>query len=154
MDTIGIDIEIGTIEDETCISTSFTLSAKNTEHMYLENTMKTLVFDILICWNGLAQAANKYYNFHVTHAWCVMDGKCNLQCPKLKLHNWIYRNVSFPLLRLRYANHVYLTFRTRFLLISINMVYGNEAHFRYDTKSRDTAPRITLFSRFVSCGKF
>ena len=46
-------------------------------------------------------------------------------------------------------NHAYLEFRTRFLLISINITNTNEADFRKDYKWQDIAPWVTPFYHFV-----
>ena len=45
--------------------------------------------------NGLAPIQNKHYDYNATLACSVMDEEFNLLCPELKLHNRIYRNVSF-----------------------------------------------------------
>ena len=49
----------------------------------------------LFAGSGLAPTTNKYCDFTTTITWNVMDEKCNLQCRKIKIHNTIYRNVSF-----------------------------------------------------------
>ena len=46
-------------------------------------------------------------------------------------------------------NNVYLNFRTRFQLISANMINTNEADFRRDIKWQDTGPWLTTFRHFV-----
>ena len=45
--------------------------------------------------NGLAPTTNKCCDFNAILSCSVMDEKCNLQCPKLKIHHRMYRNVSF-----------------------------------------------------------
>ena len=60
--------------------------------------------------------------------------------------------LSFAILTkiyLIYINHVYLKFSTMFLLISVNMIYTNEAEFRSDTKWQDTAHWVTPFCHFI-----
>ena len=68
------------------------MSMKYTTGKYMENfesRMETLVFDILIC-----KASITYLN---TVLMCSVMGQiCNLQCPKLKISNRIYSNLSFP----------------------------------------------------------
>ena len=52
----------------------------------------------LIFWfagNGMAPMTNMYCNFNATLVCGVMEEKCNMQCPKLKRHNRVLRNVSF-----------------------------------------------------------
>ena len=47
-------------------------------------------------------------------------------------------------------NHICLKFRTRFLWISMNMIYTNEAEFRWGIKRQTTAPWVTLICHLVS----
>ena len=73
---------------------------------YLESTMETPVFDILICWKWLGTniTTNKYYDFDATHTCSVKDDKCNLQCPTLKIHNKVYKNMLlFSILGLTFS---------------------------------------------------
>ena len=61
----------------------------------------------LIFWfagNGMAPMTNMYCNFNATLVCGVMEEKCNMQCPKLKRHNRVLRNVSFFfILRLKFS---------------------------------------------------
>ena len=59
---------------------------------YLESIMDTLVFDILICRKWLGNNHKQYATLTCIFFWTK---KCNLKCPNLKIHNKIYRNVSF-----------------------------------------------------------
>ena len=45
--------------------------------------------------NCLALNTNKYCDFNATAKCSVMDEKYNLQCPKLIIHNRMFRNMSF-----------------------------------------------------------
>ena len=45
--------------------------------------------------NGLAPTTSKYCYFNATLTGDVMDENCNLQYPKLKLYNTIYRNMPY-----------------------------------------------------------
>ena len=45
--------------------------------------------------NGLVPTTNKWCDLNATPKCSVMDEKYNLKYPKLKIHIWIYRNVSF-----------------------------------------------------------
>ena len=62
---------------------------------YLESTMLTLIYDILICYNGLVRTTNKYSAFNTTLVCSVMDKQCNLLCPKVNISNKMWTNVSF-----------------------------------------------------------
>ena len=55
----------------------------------LESTMETRLIDILIC-----KASISYFNAVLMCS--VMGQTCNLQCPKLKIRNRIFSNLSFP----------------------------------------------------------
>ena len=59
--------------------------------VYLESTMKTLVFDILIFWKWLVTNHKEYCYFNTT----LTCKKWNVQCPILKIHNRMHRNVTF-----------------------------------------------------------
>ena len=59
-------------------------------------------------------------------------------------HFSILTKICFICLR-----HAYSLSRTRFLLISANIIYTNGAYFRYDTKWQYTALWATLFCYFV-----
>ena len=48
-----------------------------------------------------------------------------------------------------YINYVYVKFRDRLLLISVNILYTNEGKFRLNTKWKDTAPWVTPMCQFV-----
>ena len=48
-----------------------------------------------------------------------------------------------------FINHIYLTLRSGFHFILINMIYTVETDFRPDTKLKYTAPCVTPFSHFV-----
>ena len=50
-------------------------------------------------------------------------------------------------------NHVFLKFNTRFLLISLSMIYTNEADLHYDTKWQNTSQWVTPSCHFVSALK-
>ena len=71
------------------ISPAHTLPAKME---YLESTMETLIFYILISRNGLAPTTNKYC---ATLTCSFLTKKCNLHGPKFKTHNRMYMDVSF-----------------------------------------------------------
>ena len=45
--------------------------------------------------NGLPPTANNYCDFNATLTCNVIDEECNIQCPKSKECNRLYRNVSF-----------------------------------------------------------
>ena len=63
---------------------------------YLENTMATCYLTFLFAGNGLEPTSNKNNcDIHATLTYCVMDGKGNLQCPKLNVRNRMCRNVYF-----------------------------------------------------------
>ena len=62
----------------------------------------------LTCWfarNGFAPATNKYCDFNVNFMCRVMVEKCNLQCPKWRIHNRMYRNVTVIILRLHFSHN-------------------------------------------------
>ena len=61
-----------------------TLSAKIMR--YLKSAMEALVFDILICLDWLGTNHRQ--------VWLQCNKSCNLQFPKLKIHNKIYRSAS------------------------------------------------------------
>ena len=48
-----------------------------------------------------------------------------------------------------FINHICFTLRSRFRFILMNMIYIIEAHFRPDTKWKNTAPWVTTFCHFV-----
>ena len=48
--------------------------------------------------NGLAATTNTYCDFNSTLMGTVTDGRCNLQYPKLKIHDRIYRSSLFQYL--------------------------------------------------------
>ena len=48
-----------------------------------------------------------------------------------------------------FVNHIYLTLRSGFHFILINMIYTIESDFRPDTKWKNTAPWVTPFCHFV-----
>ena len=54
--------------------------------------------------NGLAPSTNKYYDFDATLTCSGMDKKCSLHCPKLKIHNRMYRNGPF-IFKISYSFH-------------------------------------------------
>ena len=55
----------------------------------------------MVYWRWRAINHKQYCDFDKSSLCSVMDDKCNLQCPKLKMHNRIYRNVSFLILRFK-----------------------------------------------------
>ena len=58
---------------------------------YLESTtMETIVLSI--CWKWVCTIHNKDCDSNGIHTCSVMDGNCNLQCPKVMIHNWMCRN--------------------------------------------------------------
>ena len=88
---------------------------------YREITMETLAFNVFICWNGLAPTADIVTLIQLQRV-VLWKKKCNLRCPKFKMHNRIYRNVSFLMHRLKFptfsmgilcvSNYSLLTSRT------------------------------------------
>ena len=50
---------------------------------YLQSTMHTLVFDILISWKWHGTNHKKCCQFNATLTGRVMDENCNFLCPKL-----------------------------------------------------------------------
>ena len=56
---------------------------------------KHLYLSFWFAGNCLLQTTNKYCDFNTALTCSVMDEKGNLQCPKLKIHNRMYRNGSF-----------------------------------------------------------
>ena len=49
----------------------------------------------VFCWKWFGTNHRQVFDFNAPLTCSVMDEKYNLQCPKLKIHNRIYRNVSF-----------------------------------------------------------
>ena len=62
---------------------------------YLDNTLETLVYDILICWKWFGTNRNTHCDINVAFTCCVMDEKYNLQCFEIELHNKICMHESF-----------------------------------------------------------
>ena len=88
---------------------------------YLESTVATLFFDILICGEWLGTNHRQVFNATLTGS--VMDGKCNLQFSKLNIQNIIYGNVSFLILS--------ISFLTTFMAYILTLgMYGHFALFQ------------------------
>ena len=62
---------------------------------YLENTIETPVFDILIWWKWLGTNHKQTLWLECNSGVYCLGKKIILQCPKLKIDNRMYRNVSF-----------------------------------------------------------
>ena len=62
---------------------------------YLEGTMETLVFDILICWKCLGIKHKQVLLLNAALMCSVMGAKYNFESTKFKIHNRLFRKVSF-----------------------------------------------------------
>ena len=72
---------------------AYTLPARNME--YLESTIEMHLIFRFADINGSAPTTNKYCGYKETLTCIVLDEKCSLQCPKLKIHNKMHRNILF-----------------------------------------------------------
>ena len=76
----------------------------------------SLYLELWFAGNSLAVSTNKYWDLKNATLKCsVMDERCNLQYPKLKISNRMYRNAYFLIHRLKFAT----TFRVSVIILWI-----------------------------------
>ena len=71
----------------------YTTAAKSME--YFKAQWKHLYLPFSFAGNSLAPTTTKYCHFNAFLMHSVRGEKCDLQCPKLKLHKTIYGDLSF-----------------------------------------------------------
>ena len=104
---------------------------------YMVNLWKQCVYSIVRYW------------YHAQNLRWV-DGKqfgCKIKVADRCDSRYMYSILPFGAIKkicFIFINHIYLTLRSRFHFILINMIFTIEADFRLDTKWRNTAPWVTV----------